>query len=50
MNTVYLLGLRKFLLVHKSLRLLMNELLQSEIMQKSHSVQNITCIIAVTDE
>ena len=42
--------LKKFLLVDKFLSLLLNELLQSEIMQKSRSVRNITRIIAVADE
>ena len=36
-----------FLLVHEILSLLLNEFLQSEIMQKSRSVQNITNNIAV---
>ena len=48
MKTVYLQ--RVFLLVHKFKTLQLNELFQSEIMQKSRSVQNITRIIAVTDE
>ena len=43
-------GLKEFLLVHKFLSLLLNELQQSEIMQKSHSVQNINYIVAVADE
>ena len=42
--------LKKFLLVDKFLSLLLNELLQSEIMQKSRSARNITRIIAVADE
>ena len=37
-------------IVHKILSLLLNEFLESEIMQKSRSVQNITNIIAVADE
>ena len=37
-------------LVHKFLSLLLNEFLQTKIMQKSRSVQNITKIIAVADE
>ena len=49
MKTVYLLGQRNFCLFI-SFYLLLNEFLQSEIMQKSHSVQNITSIIAVADE
>ena len=32
------------------INLLLNEFLQSEIMKKSRSVQNITKIIAVVDE
>ena len=36
-----------FLFVHEILSLLLNEFLQSEIMQKSRAVQNITHIIAV---
>ena len=47
--TVYLLGQRHFLLVHKFLGLMLNEFLQSEVMQKSCAVQNISDIIAVTD-
>ena len=41
-------GLKKFLLVHKFLSLLLNEFLQ--IMQKSCSVQNNSSIIAVADK
>ena len=40
-------GLNFFLLFHKFLRLLLNVFMQSEIMQKSSAVQNITNIIAV---
>ena len=39
-----------FFLVHKFLSLLLNELLKSELMQKSPLVQNITTIIAVPDK
>ena len=39
-----------FLLFHTFLSLLLNEFLQSEIMQKSRSVQNIANIIADADE
>ena len=39
-------GLKEFLLVHKFLSLLQ----QSEIMLKSHSVQNINYIVPVADE
>ena len=49
-KTVLFAGLKFFLLVHKFLSLLLNEFLQSEIMQKSRSVQNITSILAFTDE
>ena len=37
-------------IVPKILSLLLNEFLESEIMQKSRSVQNITNIITVADE
>ena len=43
-------GLKNFFCLFISLSLLLNELLQSEIMQISRSVQNITAIIAVADE
>ena len=43
-------GLKKFFCLFISLSLLLNEFLQSEIMQISRSVQNITAIIAVADE
>ena len=39
MKNVYFLGQRNFLFVHKFLSLFLNEILQSEIMQKSRSVQ-----------
>ena len=39
-----------FYLVISFLSLLLNKFLQSEIMQKSRSVQNITNIVAVADE
>ena len=38
-------GLKNFLLFHKFLSLLLNEFLQSEILQKSRSVQNVNSII-----
>ena len=50
MKTVCLLVKETFLLVYKFLSLLLNELLQSEIMQKLPSVQNITRIITISDE
>ena len=43
-------GLKFSLLVYRFLSLLFNEFLQSGIIQKSRSVQNITNIIAVGDE
>ena len=49
MKTVFA-GLKKFFACHKFLSLLLNEFLQSEIMQKSRSVENVANIIAATDE
>ena len=43
-------GLKKCLLVHKFLSLLLNKFLLSELMQKSRLVQSITSIISVADE
>ena len=44
MNTVHLMGYRSFL------SLILNELLQSEIVQKLTSLQKITCISVITDK
>ena len=50
MKTVFAIRPAFFLLVFKKfLRLLLNEFLQSEKMQKSRPVQNVTSIIAVAN-
>ena len=51
METVHLLGYRSFLLVSKKfVSLLLNKFLQSKIIQKSLSVQNVNSITAVVDK